>query len=134
VLTGDRILVLTAEIVTAYLNAHAVEAAVLPDLIRSIRQTLEALAHNKPDAAEPAGSEQDLIADPRRSVFPDYLVCLEDGMRVSMLRRHLRTAHGMTPEQYRAKWSLPAHYPMVAPNYAKLRSRLAKETGLGRRR
>jgi predicted transcriptional regulator len=71
-------------------------------------------------------------ADIRRSVFPDHLICLEDGKHVTMLKRHLNSAHGLTPDLYRTKWGLPATYPMVAPNYAKVRSRLAKEAGLGR--
>jgi predicted transcriptional regulator len=127
-------LVLAAQIAVSYLETHSVDASAVPGLIRDIYKTLESLSHNGQAATEPAGSGQRPAVNPHRSVFPDHLVCLEDGEKVTTLKRHLRTAHGLTPEQYRAKWGLPTHYPMVAPNYAKLRSKMAKESGLGRHR
>jgi predicted transcriptional regulator len=116
----------------SYLQTHSVDTSVVPGLVRDIYRTLESLNHNGQAAAEPAGSGQRPAVNPHRSVFPDHLVCLEDGETVTVLKRHLKAAHGLTPEQYRAKWGLPAHYPMVAPDYAKLRSRMAKASGLGR--
>jgi predicted transcriptional regulator len=127
-------LVLAAQIATSYLEAHPVDAAAVPGLIREIYRTLESLNHDGHAATEPTGSGQRPAVEPNRSVLPDHLVCLEDGETVTMLKRHLKTAHGLTPEQYRAKWGLPTHYPMVAPNYAKFRSKMAKESGLGRHR
>ena len=126
-------LVLAAQIATSYLEAHSVDAAAVPGLIREIYKTLESLSRDGHAATEPTGSGQRPAVDPHRSVFPDHLVCLEDGEKVTMLKRHLKTAHGLTPEQYRTKWGLPPHYPMAAPNYAKLRSKMAKESGLGRK-
>src|SRR3954453_14853573 len=122
-------LVLAAQIATSYLEAHSVDGSAGPGLIREIYKTLESLGHDGHAATEPTGSGQRPAVDPHRSVFPDHLVCLEDGEKVTMLKRHLKAAHGLTPEQYRAKWGLPTHYPMVAPNYAKLRSKMAKESG-----
>jgi predicted transcriptional regulator len=137
--TPDRLLALTTQIVAAYVGANTVEARAVPDLIRDIQRSLIDLQSD--DAGSPAERRR---SDPewphqpaveiRKSVFANHLVCLEDGMRVMMLKRHLRTAHHLTPDQYRAKWGLPADYPMVAPNYAKVRSRLAKESGLGQKR
>ena len=128
---GDRrLLARTAQIAAAYLEAQAVEAVAVPNLVRNIHQTLASLEEDAQTAVERPRSVSQAAVEPERSVFPDHLVCLEDGMKVTMLKPHLRTAHGLTPEEYRAKWSLPAHYPMTAPNYAKLRSKLAKESGL----
>jgi predicted transcriptional regulator len=127
-------LVLAAQIAVSCLETHAVDAGALPGLIREIYKTLESLGQDGQTAAAPAGSGQSPAVDPQRSVFPDHLVCLEDGETVTMLKPHLKSAHGLTPEQSRAKWGLPAHYPMVAPNYAKLRSTMAKASGLGRHR
>ncbi|MXV45295.1 MucR family transcriptional regulator [Saccharibacter sp. 17.LH.SD] len=121
---------LTAQIVTAYVGSHDVAAEALPDLVRSVHAALsgagapvEAVAE-KPVPAVP----------PRKSVFPDYIICLEDGKKLKLLRRHLKTAYNMTPQEYRERWGLPPEYPMVAPNYANHRSSLARRIGLGRRR
>jgi len=127
-------LVLAAQIATSYLEAHPLDAAAVPGLIREIYRTLESLNHDGHAATKPTGSGQQPAVEPNQSVFPDHLVCLEDGEKVTVLKRHLRTAHGLTPEQYRAKWGLPGDYPMVAPDYARLRSRMAEEAGLGRHR
>jgi predicted transcriptional regulator len=131
--SADRILALTAQIAVAYMGANAVDARVVPELLRAIHGSL---IGREPDSAqrEPEQIRSARAAvDLRKSVFADHLVCLEDGKRVTMLKRHLNTAHGLTPEVYRAKWGLPATYPMVAPNYAKVRSGLAKAAGLGKR-
>jgi|SRR5687767_3363816 predicted transcriptional regulator len=123
-----ELLSLTTDIVSAHVANNTVPLAELPALIHSVYRTLA----NIPAAAEPA--DRPVPAVPvRKSVMPDYLVCLEDGKRLKMLKRHLKTAYNMSPEQYRERWGLPADYPMVAPNYAKQRSRLAKEIGLGTR-
>lgn len=120
---------LTAEIVSAYVSKNAVPAASLPDLIESVNASLSKIGHpleeQKP-ALTPA-------VNPKRSVTPDYIVCLEDGKKFKSLKRHLSTHYGLTPDAYRTKWGLPADYPMVAPNYAAARSQLAKASGLGRR-
>jgi predicted transcriptional regulator len=116
----------TATIVASYVAKHEVATATLPDVIRDVFETLRDLTGEaEPEAPPPVG-------DLTSSVFPDYLVCLEDGEQMAMLKRHLWTCHGMTPDEYRAKWDLPPDYPMVAPNYAKVRSDLAKQSGLGR--
>ncbi|MDB5522234.1 MAG: MucR family transcriptional regulator [Tardiphaga sp.] len=123
---------LTAGIVSAYLANNPTPAAEIPALIAQVHASLMRLSTGKietamPDAAKPAVSV-------KKSVTPDYLVCLEDGKRFKSLKRHLRTQYNMTPEQYREKWSLPPDYPMVAPNYAVARSNLAKKMGLGQQR
>jgi predicted transcriptional regulator len=124
---NSRILDLTARIVSAHVGHNAVTADVLPSLIQSVYRTLanvEApIATDKPQPAVPV----------RRSVFPDYIICLEDGKKLKMLKRHLMTAYSMSPDQYRERWGLPHDYPMVAPNYAERRSTLAKQIGLGRK-
>jgi predicted transcriptional regulator len=132
---GDRrLLALTAQIATAYLEAHAVDAAAVPNLVRDIHRALASLEEDGQTAVERPRSMSEAAVEPEKSVFPNHLVCLEDGMKVTMLKPHLKTAHGLTPQEYRAKWALPDHYPMTAPNYAKLRSKLAKESGLGHHR
>jgi predicted transcriptional regulator len=136
--TADRLLTLTAKIAAAYVGANAIDATAVPGLIRDIQRSLTDLRPNSvgvPATARPPAvrSTAPPAIEIRKSVFADHLVCLEDGLKMSMLKRHLRTAHGLTPERYRAKWGLPGNYPMVAPNYARIRSRLAKEAGLGRR-
>ncbi len=126
---SQELLSLTTDIVSAHVANNTVPLAELPGLITSVYRTL---ANIGPASAEP--SDRPAPAVPvRKSVMPDYLVCLEDGKRLKMLKRHLNTAYNMTPEQYRERWGLPADYPMVAPNYARQRSRLAKEIGLGTR-
>jgi predicted transcriptional regulator len=125
---SDEILSLTAQIVSAHVGHNAVAPDSLPALIQSVYSTLSkaGVAVPEPEKLEPA-------VPIKRSVFPDYIVCLEDGKKQKMLKRHLQTAHGMTPEQYRDKWHLPHDYPLVAPNYAEKRSALAKAIGLGRK-
>ena len=124
----DPFLSLTAQIVAAHVGHNAVPANGMPALIQQVYSTLRGLG------AEPPAPEQREPAVPiKRSVFPDYIVCLEDGKKLKMLKRHLQTAYGMSVDQYREKWGLPPSYPMVAPNYAEHRSSLAKKIGLGRK-
>lgn len=124
---------MTSRIVAAYAGRNDVGAGDLPDLIQSVYATLDRHAQSVGHAAtaEPEAPRKAAIPI-NRSVTPDYLVCLEDGKRLKMLKRHLRAAYGLTPEEYRAKWGLPPDYPMVAPNYAAERSAFAKKIGLGR--
>ena len=118
----------TAEIVASYVQKNSVSISDLSQLIKIVHDSLTSLSGGSPaEKPQPAVSI-------RRSVTPDYIVCLEEGRKLKMLKRHLATAYGMTPEEYREKWGLPADYPMVAPNYAKQRSYLAKKIGLGKRR
>lgn len=119
---------LTAEIVAAYVANNPVPAASLAGLIATVHTAVSGLS--EPAAPAPVLSP---AVNPKRSVQPDYIVCLEDGKRFKSLKRHLMTRYGLTPEEYRAKWSLPHDYPMVAPNYAAARSKLAKSMGLGRK-
>jgi len=126
---SSEILALTTNIVAAHVSNNSVAVGDLPKLIREVHETL---AKIETDGGAPA--ERPTPAVPiKKSVTPDYIICLEDGKKLKMLKRHLKTAYNMTPEEYREKWALPADYPMVAPNYAKQRSRLAKEIGLGTR-
>jgi predicted transcriptional regulator len=128
--TDTNLLGLTARIVSAHVANNPVEYRALPVLIRDIYKTL---SHIDQSPTEPAEKPQPFVPI-RKSVFPDYIICLEDGKKLKMLKRHLASAYGMTPEQYRQKWGLDANYPMVAPNYAEKRSSLAKQIGLGTRR
>jgi predicted transcriptional regulator len=136
--TSEPLIVLTAKLTVAYLRANQVASAAVPGLIQSIHGSLSELETGAHGERRLAHAERKLPGAPgesvRKSLFPDHLVCLEDGRKMTMLKRHLNTDHKMTPQQYRAKWDLPADYPMVAPNYSKLRSRLAKEGGLGKAR
>jgi predicted transcriptional regulator len=131
---GKSFIELTASIVSAYVGNNPVPAAELPALISQVHGALTRVSGN---GAAPAAAEQP-PAKPavsvKKSMTAEYLVCLEDGKRFKSLKRHLRTQYGMTPEQYREKWGLPADYPMVAPNYAVARSQLAKQMGLGQQR
>ena len=120
---------LTADIVSAHVGNNAVAIGDLPLLIRNVHDALAGLAT---PAAEPV-AELVAAVSIRQSVKPDYIICLEDGKKLKMLKRHLMTAYDMTPDEYRAKWGLPADYPMVAPNYTATRSQLAKDMGLGRK-
>jgi predicted transcriptional regulator len=121
---------MTAEIVAAFLAANTVQATQLPELIRSVFTALQSLDGQ----AEEAPAEPLKPAVPiRKSVTRDYIVCLEDGKKLKMLKRHLRTTYNMSPDEYRAKWGLSADYPMVAPAYAERRSEFAKKIGLGRK-
>ncbi|MFL5282257.1 MAG: MucR family transcriptional regulator [Rhodopila sp.] len=128
--TDTNLLGLTARIVSAHVANNPVEYRVLPVLIRDIYKTL---SHIDQSPTEPAEKPQPFVPI-RKSVFPDYIICLEDGKKLKMLKRHLASAYGMTPEQYRQKWGLDANYPMVAPKYAEKRSSLAKQIGLGTRK
>jgi predicted transcriptional regulator len=123
---------MTAEIVAAYVSNNPVPFG---DLSALIDQVHSALLRVSGAPAESGSAEPLKPAVPvKRSIHPDYIVCLEDGKKFKSLKRHLRSQYGMTPEQYREKWGLPADYPMVAPNYAAARSRLAKQMGLGQQR
>ena len=122
------VLRLTAKIVSAHVGKNQVAPDALPDLIQAVYDSLTTAG-----TAEPAPAPLTPAVPIRKSVFPDHIVCLEDGQKLKVLKRHLQASHGMTPEQYRQKWGLPADYPMVAPNYANHRSNLAKQIGLGRK-
>ena len=120
---------LTADIVSAYVVKNAVPVAGLPELIASIHSSL--LGIGQPAVAGQA--KQEPAVNPKRSVSPDYIICLEDGKKFKSLKRHLAVHYGLTPDEYRQKWGLKSDYPMVAPNYAEQRSALAKASGLGQR-
>ena len=128
---GKSFVDLTANIVSAYLSNNPTPASEIPNLISQIHAALLRVSSGRgeapPEPAKPAVSV-------KKSINPDYLVCLEDGKRFKSLKRHLRSQYNMTPEQYRDKWGLPPDYPMVAPNYAVARSQLAKQMGLGQQR
>lgn len=132
--TGKSFIELTATIVSAYVGNNPVPAADLPALINQVHGALARVsgAGGVPAVADQAPAKPAVSV--KKSMTPEYLVCLEDGKRFKSLKRHLRTQYGMTPEQYREKWGLPADYPMVAPNYAVARSQLAKQMGLGQQR
>lgn len=119
---------MTAEIVAAYVENNTISTTDLPTLIQSVHRALAGISSSA-ETAEVAPKEPAVPV--RRSITPDYLVCLEDGRKFKSLKRHLRTKYNMSPEDYRSKWGLPKDYPMVAPNYAKARSDLAKQMGLG---
>ena len=125
----DDLLALTSNIVSAYVSHNTLPAADIPAVIEQVFRTLSTVTGevsvltDRPQPAVPI----------KRSITPDYLICLEDGKKLKMLKRHLKTAYNMTPEEYRERWGLPADYPMVAPNYAEKRSKLAKDIGLGTR-
>jgi predicted transcriptional regulator len=123
---------LTANIVSAYVSNNTVSSAEIAALISQVHSALMRISHGKAVAAltEPLKPAVSI----KRSITPEYLVCLEDGKKFKSLKRHLRAQYQMTPDQYRAKWNLPADYPMVAPNYAAARSQLAKQMGLGQQR
>lgn len=122
---------LAAEIVSAYVANNSVPASELPALLNEVHAAIVRVASGvaapAPEAAKPAVS-------PKKSITNDYIICLEDGRKFKSLKRHLRTQYNLSPEQYREKWSLPPDYPMVAPAYAKARSALAKQMGLGQQR
>lgn len=122
---------MVTEIVAAYVSNNTMDQETLPSFIQQVYQSLTRLSSKQAyffsSRTEPAVPIED-------SIHPDYIVCLEDGLRLKMLKRHLKTAYGMTPEHYRERWNLPSNYPMVAPNYAKRRSTIAKGIGLGKSR
>ena len=123
---NQNVLGLTAQIVSAHVSNNSVSPDALPSLIQEVYKTLAGVGK------EPISAERPQPAVPvKKSVFPDHIVCLEDGKKLKMLKRHLKTAYNITPEQYRERWGLPPDYPMVAPNYARHRSSLAKKIGLG---
>ena len=122
----------TASIVAAYVSHNTIAADQVPALIARVQAALSQVAGGQ--AVAGTGEALTPAVPVKRSVFPDYLICLEDGKKFKSLKRHLRTQYKMTPEQYRERWGLPVDYPMVAPNYAKTRSQLAKKMGLGQQR
>ncbi|MGC2854897.1 MucR family transcriptional regulator [Novispirillum sp. DQ9] len=125
-ITDKEMLALTAEIVAAHVGNNSVPVNELPQLIADVHRALSNVG------SQPVQPERPTPVVPvKKSVTPDYIICLEDGKKLKMLKRHLKTAYNMTPEEYRDRWGLPADYPMVAPNYAEHRSSLAKKIGLG---
>ena len=129
--TGSDVLVaLTADIVIAYLSKNTVVASELPVVINAV---CEALIIASAKSEQPQTAELIPAVPIKKSITPDYIICLDDGKKFKSLKRHIRTLYGLSPEEYREKWGLPYDYPMVAPNYAASRSALAKKIGLGRR-
>ena len=126
---SSELLSLTTNIVAAHVSNNSVAPVELPALIEQVYRTLATVGNEPAPAAERPSPAISI----KKSVTPDYIVCLEDGKKLKMLKRHLKTAYNMSPEEYRDRWALPSDYPMVAPNYAKQRSRLAKQIGLGTR-
>ncbi len=125
----SELLSLTSNIVAAHVSNNTVAVGDLPALIRDVHDTLASVGQavqREPERPVPA-------VPVKKSILPDHIVCLEDGKKLKMLKRHLKTAYNMTPEEYRERWELPPDYPMVAPNYAKQRSKLARQIGLGTR-
>ncbi len=126
----DDVLRMAVDVVAAYVSNNQVATGQISDIIHNVFNSLTSLdvqpVETPPEVPKPATSV-------RKSVTPEYIICLEDGKKLKMLKRHLRTNYNMTPEEYRAKWNLPPDYPMVAPNYAKQRSEFAKKIGLGRK-
>ena len=129
-LSRDELLRMTTQVVSAYVGNNQVPESQISDVIQSIYDSLEGLGSGEKSSQ----TKQKPAVPIKRSITPDHIVCLEDGKKLKMLKRYLRTAHKLTPEEYRTKWGLPADYPMIAPNYAKQRSAFAKEIGLGKRK
>ncbi|GAB4575581.1 MAG: MucR family transcriptional regulator [Rhodothalassiaceae bacterium] len=127
----EDLMALTADIVSSHVSNNSVPLAELPSLIEQVYATLGALGSQDPAISEPAREPAVPI---RKSVTPDHIICLEDGKKLKMLKRYIKTRFDLTPEQYRERWGLAADYPMVAPNYAKQRRDLAKNIGLGKAR
>ncbi|WCT74298.1 MucR family transcriptional regulator [Sphingomonas naphthae] len=127
---NDELIVLTSDIVSAHVSNNSVAVGDVPTLIAAVHGALQKLGQ----PAEIEAAKQEPAVSIRTSIKPDYIVCLEDGKKLTMLKRYLRTNYNMSPEDYRAKWNLPADYPMVAPNYAAKRRELAHSIGLGRKR
>ena len=129
--SGGSFIGLTATIVSAYVSNNSVPAQELSNLINQVHSALSRVSSGQGElASEPLRPAISV----KKSITPEYIVCLEDGKKIKSLKRHLRTQYGMTPEQYREKWGLPPDYPMVAPTYAQARSQLAKQMGLGQQR
>ena len=129
--TSTNYIALTADIVSAYVSNNSVRSGDLPTLLNEVHSAIRKVANG---GAEARGEAPKPAIPVKRSVTPDFIICLEDGKKFKSLKRHLRTQYNLTPEQYREKWGLAPDYPMVAPNYAKARSDLAKEMGLGQQR
>ncbi|GLQ17924.1 MucR family transcriptional regulator [Maritalea porphyrae] len=127
---SSEVIELCTDIVSAYVSNNAISQADLPKLIVDVHNTLHSLTQQE---AQPAQEARKPAVSVKKSITPDYIICLEDGKKFKSLKRHLRTHYDLSPEEYREKWNLPADYPMVAPNYAAARSRLAREMGLGRK-
>jgi predicted transcriptional regulator len=126
---NNELLTLTADIVAAHVSNNTVGVSDLPQLIQQVYSSLSSLGQ----PSQPVTERPQPAVAVKKSVTPDYIICLEDGKKLKMLKRHLKTAFNMTPEEYRERWALPPDYPMVAPNYALQRSKLAKDIGLGTR-
>jgi predicted transcriptional regulator len=126
----EEMLKMTAQVAGAYFGNNSVPSAQISDIIKSVLGSLASLGA---EPAAPQGPRQKPAVPIKRSVTPDFVICLEDGKKMKMLKRHLRTDHNLTPAEYRARWGLPADYPVVAPSYAKMRSAFAKKIGLGRK-
>jgi predicted transcriptional regulator len=129
--SSNAVVGLSADIVASYVANNTVEAALIPSLIASVHAALLAAATGKVEEPQPELRPAVAI---KKSVTPDAIICLDDGKRFKSLKRHLRTAYGLSPDEYRAKWGLPSDYPMVAPSYAEARANLAKQMGLGQQR
>ncbi len=127
---AEKLVELSASVVGAYVSHNALSASDLPKLIAQVHQALTSLGGSAPVEAAP---ELKPAVPVKKSITPDYLICLEDGKKFKSLKRHLRTEYDMSPDEYRARWGLPPDYPMVAPNYSEARSQLAKSIGLGRK-
>ena len=130
VLNPEELLSLTSDIVAAHVSNNTVAVSDLPGLIEQVYKTLSGVG----GAGEAAADRPSPAVPIKKSITPDFIICLEDGKKLKMLKRHLKTAYDMTPDEYRERWGLPSDYPMVAPNYAKQRSKLAKAIGLGTQR
>jgi predicted transcriptional regulator len=128
---ADETMRSTCRIISAYVGKNTISASDVPEMIKLVYSTLSTLGSGGHGEAPP--NNQKPAVPVRKSITPDYIICLEDGKKLKMLKRYLRTRYKMTPEEYRAKWNLPLDYPIVAPNYAARRSEFAKKIGLGRR-
>ena len=130
-MADDELLRMTAEVVSAYVRNNTLATGQLGDVIQSVYNSLRTL---EGQAADPPSEPLKPAVPIRKSVTPEFLICLEDGKKLKMLKRHLRSTYNLTPDEYRAKWGLAQDYPMVAPKYAAVRSQLAKQMGLGQQR
>lgn len=126
---NETLIALTSDIVAAHVSNNSVAVSDLPLIINNVHSALSGLSGKAAEQARP-----DPAVPIKSSIKPDYIVCLEDGKKLKMLKRHLMTHYGMTPDEYRVKWGLPSNYPMVAPNYAEKRRELAKAIGLGKKK
>ena len=128
----DSLVTLTSSIVSAYVSNNKISVSELPELIRSVYEGFSRAEQSATQGPSELSVRPSISI--KKSITPDYLICMEDGTKLKMLKRHLRTHYGLTPQQYREKWGLPSDYPMVAPSYAEKRSILAKQIGLGAKR